>query len=87
MFRQMFVVDAFVAEARADVENFVETATKQAFEREFLGNAKIIVLVERVHVRHERIGIGATGRAFEDRSINFDEAVAGEEVASSLPEL
>ena len=86
MLGKVLIIDAFVAEARANIINAFKTAAEQALQRKFLRNAEIVILVERIHVGHERLCIGTAGGGFEDRRIDFDEAVSVHIIARGLPE-
>ena len=75
MFRKMFFVHALIAEADANIINALIAATNQAFEWKLVRNAKIEILVKRVHMRNEWVRIGAASRGFEYWNINLNKAM------------
>ena len=53
-------VHTLVAEDTADLEHALIAAHEQALEVQLGGDAQVVLLVERVEVRDERLGRGAT---------------------------
>ena len=66
--------DAFVAEVLADLVDLLEPADDQPLEIELGGDAEIAILVERVPVRHERLGERAAVARLQDGRLDLDEA-------------
>ncbi len=68
-------VHALVAELTADLEHLLETAHQQALQRQLGRDAQIVIAVERVEVRDERLGVRAAEDRMQKRRLNLVEAL------------
>ena len=76
--------DAFVAEVAVDLEHLFEAADDQTLEVQLRRDAQEKLHVERVMVRDEGLGRGATGDGVHHRRFDFEEAVVDHVVADRL---
>ena len=83
---QVLGPDALVAKARADLVHPLVPGTDQTLQVELLADAQVEVGVDRVHVGHERLGVGATRGVLQHRDVHFQEATFGKEPPVGLPE-
>ncbi len=84
--RELWVVahrDAFVAEVAVDLEHALEAADHQALEVELGRDAQVHLLLQRVVVRHERLGVGAAGNGVEHGRLHLQEAMLHHELADA----
>ena len=65
------LVHALVAEDAAELVHALETAHEQALQRQLGGNAQIVIAVERVQVRDERLGVGAAHDRLQERRFHL----------------
>ncbi|GIX65003.1 uncharacterized protein BcabD6B2_44380 [Babesia caballi] len=72
-------VDAFVAEALADLKHLLEAADDDHLERELGGHAQKEVNVEVIVVGNEGAGGGAAALNVQGRRLDLNEVPAGEE--------
>ena len=86
MLGQVLGPDALVAKARADLVHPLVPGTDQTLQVELLADAQVEVGVDRVHVGHERLGVGATRGVLQHRDVHFQEATFGKEPPVGLPE-
>ena len=68
-------IHALVAELAADLEHLLEPAHQKALERQFRGDAQVVVAVERVEVRDEGLRVRAAQDGMQKRSLNLVEAL------------
>ena len=68
-------VHALVAEDAADLEHALVAAHEQALEVQLGGNTQVVLLVERVEVRDERLGGGAALDGLQDGGLDLHVAV------------
>ena len=68
-------VHALVAELAPDFKHFLESAHKQALQRQLGGNAQEVVAVERVEVRDERLRVRAAQNRVQKRRLDLVEAL------------
>jgi hypothetical protein len=80
-FRVVPDADAFVAEVAVDLEHPLEAAHHQALEVQLGRDAQEHLLVQRVVVGDEGLGVGAAGNRVQHRRFHFQEAVLDHEVA------
>jgi hypothetical protein len=80
-FRVVPDADAFVAEVAVDLEHALEAADHQALQVELGRDAQEHLLVERVVVRDEGLGVRAAGDRVQHRRLDLEEAVLDHEVA------
>ena len=73
--------DAFVAEAAVDLEHALEAADHQPLQVQLGRDAQEHLLVERVVVRDEGLGVGAARDRVQHRRLHLQEAVLDHEVA------
>jgi ribosomal protein L7/L12 len=71
--------DAFVAKAAVDLEHALEAADDQALQVQLGRDAQEHLLVQRVVVRHEGLGVGAAGDGVEHGRFHLHEAVFAHE--------
>ena len=67
--------DAFVAEVAVDLEHPLEAADDQALQIQLRRDAQVHLLVERVVMRDEGLGIGAAGDRVQHRRFDFQEVM------------
>jgi hypothetical protein len=67
--------DAFVAEVAVDLEHALEAAHQQALEVQLRRDAQEHLLVQRVVVRDEGLGVGAARDGVQHRRLDLQEAV------------
>jgi hypothetical protein len=67
--------DALVAETPVDLEHALEAAHQQALEVQLRRDAQVHLLVQRVVVRDERLGVGAARDRVEHGRLHLQEAV------------
>ncbi len=77
----VLVRDALVAEVLADLVDPLETADDEALEVELVRDAEVVVRVELVVVRDERLREAAPVERLQDRRLDLDEAVRVEPAA------
>jgi len=65
------LVHALVAEDAAELVHALETAHEQALQRQLGGDAQVVVAVERVQVRHERLGVRAAHDRLQERGLHL----------------
>src|SRR5690606_3525545 len=69
------------------VVHLFESGAKQPFERQLVADPQIKRLVaKRIHMRDERVGVGAASRVLKYWNVNFDEAVLIQKITGRLPE-
>ena len=68
-------VHALVAEDAADLEHALIAAHQQALEVQLGGDAQVVLLVERIEVRDERLGRGAALDGLQDGGLDLHVAV------------
>ena len=73
--------DAFVAETPVDLEHALEAADDQALQVQLRRDAQEHLLVQRVVVRDEGLGVGPAGNGVQHGRLDFHEAALGHEVA------
>ena len=73
--------DAFVAEAPVDLEHALEAADDQPLQVQLGSDAQEHLLVERVVMGHERLGVGAARDRMQHRRLDLHEAVLDHEAA------
>ena len=72
--------DAFVAEAAVDLEHPLEAADDQALQVQLGRDAQEHLLIQRVVVGDERLGVGAAGDRMQHGRFDFHEAVVDHEL-------
>ena len=75
MLWEMFFIHALITEAWTDIINLFVAATNQTLERKLVRNAKIEILIKRIHMSDEWICVSAARRSLENRNINLNKAV------------
>jgi hypothetical protein len=75
--------DAFVAEVAVDLEHPLEAADQQALEVQLGRDAQEHLLVQRVVVRDEGLGVGAAGNRVQHGRLDLQEAVLHHELADA----
>ena len=85
-FLQMLAVDSLIAENASDFENLFISPDQKPFERKLQRDAHIKILIQRVVVRHERLGVGSAGSVFQNRCLHFQKSFLNQETPDGLPE-
>ena len=74
--------DAFVAEVAVDLEHALEAADQQPLQVQLRRDAQEHLLVERVVVRDERLGVRAARDRVQHRRFDLEEVVLDHELAN-----
>ena len=87
MLGQVLVRIILVAKARANVVDLLEPCPQQALKRQLVANPQVkLLVIQRIHVGHKRVGIRPTGGVLEHRHVDLSKAVLVEIIARRLPE-
>ena len=69
-------VHALITEDAANLEHTLKAAHKQALKVQLGSDAQVVLLVQRIEMRDERLGRGTSLDGLQNRGLNFHEAVS-----------
>ena len=87
MLGQVLIRIILVAKARANIVHLLEPRAQQALKRQLVANPQVkLLVIQRIHVGHKRVGIRPTGGVLQHRHVDLSKTVLVEIIARRLPE-